>query len=730
MRSYLVYTLCSVPPLVNHSPTILGTCSSIPGLKELSEAVVRRTFFAQFVGGDSLPDTLPLISSLRQQNTGTLLVYSVEAEEGAPGAQWKKNVEEILASVNFAGDFEDTQAGGRKTWVAVKLTALLPSPDSLKRMSTFLLASRPKDNVSYPGTPGSTDLLVLQDSESTRSFNGLTEDDVKALRELYRDLREICVRAKERGVRITVDAEHTWYQPGIDAFVLALSREFNRTSKDSKIPAGQPLVYGTYQAYLRRTPAHIAHALEDSKKYKYALGVKLVRGAYHGQEIAYHQKRLAAAGSGSDVEDLPAVWLRKDETDRCFNDCARSLVGQVQSTFGSSTSKGTGVGLLFGTHNKESCQHVLNSMVALGLGQKDADGRVAIRAGVEDAICFGQLYGMRDDLTNWIANSIKSASPMAFKYLPYGALAEVMPYLSRSQLVNVGLGTCAISVAGLAGVAIYADAPEPSETRAPLGTLLRSYLVYSACSVPAFVNYSPILLEACASVPGLKQVSEAVVRRTFFAQFVGGDTCEDTLPLIAELRRQNKGTLLAYSVEVDEKNSASGAARWKKNVDEMRASVDFAGDFEDALGQKGPRKTWVAIKLSALVPAADPLKRMSAFLLKERPRDDVPYPGTPGSFDLIVFEGSKEVLLKGGLTEEDITSLRTLYGDLRRVCKRARERGIRLIFDAEHTWYQPGIDAFVLALSREFNQPPRIHRNDLPDEQPLVYGTYQAYLKR
>ncbi|KAG9124342.1 hypothetical protein FRC07_011979 [Ceratobasidium sp. 392] len=427
MRSYLVYTLCSVPPLVNHSPAILGTCSSIPGLKELSEAVVRRTFFAQFVGGDSLPDTLPLISSLRQQNTGTLLVYSVEAEEGAPGAQWKKNVEEILASVNFAGDFEDTQGGGRKTWVAVKLTALLPSPDSLKRMSTFLLASRPKNDVSYPGTPGSTDLLILQNLESSRSFNGLTEDDVKALRELYQDLRKICVRAKDRGVRITVDAEHTWYQPGIDAFVLALSREFNQapTSGDSRIPAGQPLVYGTYQAYLRRTPAHIARALEDSKKYGYALGVKLVRGAYHGQEITYHNKRLTATGSGSDVEDLPPVWLQKDETDKCFNDCAKSLVEEVQGSFDSRLTKKPGVGLLFGTHNKESC-----------LGQKDADGRVVVKPGVEDAICFGQLYGMRDDLTDWIVSSVKSASPMAFKYLPYGALAEVMPYLSRRAIEN------------------------------------------------------------------------------------------------------------------------------------------------------------------------------------------------------------------------------------------------------------------------------------------------------
>ena len=58
--------------------------------------------------------------------------------------------------------------------------------------------------------------------------------------------------------------------------------------------------------------------------------------------------------------------------------------------------------------------------------------------------------------------------------------------------------------------------------------------------------------------------------------------------------------------------------------------------------------------------------------------DDVPYPGTPSSFDIVVFRGSKEGLLKGGLTEDDITDLRTLYEDLRGVCNRARERGVRV----------------------------------------------------
>lgn len=138
---------------------------------------------------------------------------------------------------------------------------------------------------------------------------------------------------------------------------------------------------------------HLAHALEDAKRHKYSLGVKLVRGAYHGQEISQHAKRLAAAAPGVEVEAAPPVWLQKPDTDRCFDDSAKALVDQVQRARGFSIGRTTGVGLLFGTHNKQSCQHVLNCMVTSGLAQKDSEGRVVVHSGVDDAICFGQLYG-------------------------------------------------------------------------------------------------------------------------------------------------------------------------------------------------------------------------------------------------------------------------------------------------------------------------------------------------
>ncbi|KAF8761680.1 Proline dehydrogenase [Rhizoctonia solani] len=411
-RSYLVYSLCSVPPLVNNSPSILKTCSNIPGLRELSEAVVRRTFFAQFVGGDSLPDTLPLITSLRQQNMGTLLVYSVEADGDVKGAQWEKNVQEILSSVNFAGDFEDTQSGGRKTWVAVKLTALLPSPDSLKRLSTFLLASRPKSNVPYPGTPDVTDVAFFSKGQGSLPVKGLSSEDITALHELYQSLRQICAQAKKRGVRITVDAEHSWYQPGIDAFVTALSREFNQPN------AGASPRSKMDSQWFMGPIRHIFEGVLTTGK-----RLRIMKGEW-------------LSPSHINVEPYPAVWLRKEETDRCFDEAAELLIRHTASSLDPRRPQQPKLGMLFGTHNKQSCQKVLDCMVSSGLAHKNEEGLAEVKTGVEDMVCFGQLYGMRDELTNWIASVFKSESPMAFKYLPYGALAEVMPYLSRRAIEN------------------------------------------------------------------------------------------------------------------------------------------------------------------------------------------------------------------------------------------------------------------------------------------------------
>lgn len=99
------------------------------------------------------------------------------------------------------------------------------------------------------------------------------------------------------------------------------------------------------------------------------------------------------------------------------------------------------------------------------------------------------------------------------------AHAPVRPQKRRTIAITSGL-MLAGSAAVLAGRGIYADNvnEEPTVQRVPLSVLFRSYLVYSMCSMPLLVDWSPSILSALSSIPGIKQVTELFIRHTFFSQ--------------------------------------------------------------------------------------------------------------------------------------------------------------------------------------------------------------------
>jgi len=423
----------------------------------------------QFVGGDTAEDAIPLLEQLRAENKGCLFAYSVEVDEQEAAGKTKdaahhhqsphkQIVAETLHCIDVAADFEDRHASGgvtgRKTWVAIKLTAMLPNANALIHLSKHLVSSRPNASkpVAFPGRPLATDLDVLSGSAPPEV---LTDSDVAELRELYADLAKICAHAQKRGVRIIVDAEHSWYQPAIDAFTLALMRQFNRlpesrkwTLWSSSAPSSeanvQPLVYATYQAYLRRTPEYLAQSLEAAQKEGYALGVKLVRGAYHPHELAVHASAHSPFPSSTpsalsiSPDPLPPVWPTKPETDACYNDCARLLVSRVRADVDAQRAgrAGPALGVLFGTHNWQSCALILDELAAHGLARKDADGRLRIAGEAAERVAVAQLYGMSDALTDHLVDRTRSEAPFVLKYIPYGRLTEVMPYLSRRAIEN------------------------------------------------------------------------------------------------------------------------------------------------------------------------------------------------------------------------------------------------------------------------------------------------------
>lgn len=201
-----------------------------------------------------------------------------------------------------------------------------------------------------------------------------------------------------------------------------------------------------------RTPAQLAHDIAAARAGGFALGVKLVRGAYHPHEIAAHlsvtspEVSTPAPAPSSEVtkksktktkdrvtlsispEPVPPVWLVKEDSDACYNACVAMLVGAVAQDLRARRAQQPGVGVLFGTHNWRSCDVVLDELVRAGLATRDAvpqvgagDGESKVKevVSIADEVCervtMGQLYGMSDALTESIVERTRTSTPFVIK---------------------------------------------------------------------------------------------------------------------------------------------------------------------------------------------------------------------------------------------------------------------------------------------------------------------------
>jgi proline dehydrogenase len=149
---------------------------------------------------------------------------------------------------------------------------------------------------------------------------------------------------------------------------------------------------------------------------------------------------------------------------------------------------------------------------------------------------------------------------------------------------------------------------------------------------------------------------------------------------------------LAYSVEVREQDGdAVGGDIPAHNVriGEIMRSIDAAAEFEAHNVTAGlpPGKTWTAVKLTALLPDAGTIERYSRYISNTRTNKflrDIPFPYSPRPKDLHVLSARSP---PAPMTQEDLESIKNLYRELRALCSRARDKGVTLVFDAEHSWY-------------------------------------------
>ena len=202
---------------------------------------------------------------------------------------------------------------------------------------------------------------------------------------------EICNLAAEKNVAIYIDAEESWIQDSIDQLVESLMKKYNST--------GKTIVFNTIQLYRHDRLQYLKECHERAKSLGYMLGVKLVRGAYMEKE----RKRADKMGYESPIH------VSKKDTDKDFDAALKYCI----------TNHDT-IAICCATHNEQSTLYATTLMHEACL-TNDFPG-----------VHFSQLYGMSDHISYILAKQNYSVS----KYLPFGPVKEVIPYLIRRAQEN------------------------------------------------------------------------------------------------------------------------------------------------------------------------------------------------------------------------------------------------------------------------------------------------------
>jgi proline dehydrogenase len=216
-----------------------------------------------------------------------------------------------------------------------------------------------------------------------------TEEQAEWQRAVAR-MERICAAAAEANVPVLVDAEESWIQPAVDDLVQRMMEQHNRR---------RAIVFNTVQLYRHDRLAFLKEAQAHAAERGYQYGVKLVRGAYMEKERA----RAAEKGYQDPIQP------DKASTDRDYDTALRFSMEHIAH-----------VAVVAGTHNEKSSLLLAQLMNERGLAHNDP------------RIFFSQLLGMSDN----ISFNLAAAGYNVAKYVPYGPVREVLPYLIRRANEN------------------------------------------------------------------------------------------------------------------------------------------------------------------------------------------------------------------------------------------------------------------------------------------------------
>lgn len=229
--------------------------------------------------------------------------------------------------------------------------------------------------------------------EKWQGKNPLDQAEEAELAKIRKRLNRILHLASDMGVGVFIDAEESWVQDAMDTLVEELMETYNK----KKVVA-----YNTYQMYRTDRLEVLKKAFEKAQNRNYYLGAKIVRGAYMEKE----RKRAADQGYPT------PIYATKEETDEAFNEAIRFCVEHYNRISSCNAS-----------HNLESCM-LMATLITEKLIPRN-----------HSHLNFCQLLGMSDNITFNLAYHGFNVA----KYVPYGPIVEVIPFLIRRAEENTSI---------------------------------------------------------------------------------------------------------------------------------------------------------------------------------------------------------------------------------------------------------------------------------------------------
>eukprot|EP01031_Cornospumella_fuschlensis_P034235 gene34236-41441_t len=473
LRSLVVFSSCQIKPLVNQAEPLLKFSYKYLG-HTLTDSALRATFFGHFCAGQDEESIRPVIKRLESYGVGSILDYAAESDvtdssevniniptsttEGkVQGRVYDYRNEELCDQhmQTFVRAIEAVKKVTPTGFAAIKLTAL-GNPELLKRVSTTLVETRRlfhkldkeqsgfvtreaflqtfstkiegQDVLTYFNALDSdrdgrinyiewTNNLQLEDlplltkhctQSGPLSASVLSAEELVLLKRMKARVYHLAELAKQLGVRLMIDAEHSYFQPAIDFVTQDLCKMYNAPkSSSSNGGSGErqrdiPVIFSTYQMYLKDSMARLTVDMDRAQRGGYTFAAKLVRGAYMVIERQHAQEHR--------LED--PIHDTIQNTHENYNRGVQSVIERI--------AQGQRAEVMIATHNQDSVSHAVACMQKHGM---DA---------VSAPVYFGQLLGMADHLTFGLAHH----KYKAYKYVPYGKVHEVMPYLIRRAQEN------------------------------------------------------------------------------------------------------------------------------------------------------------------------------------------------------------------------------------------------------------------------------------------------------